>query len=290
MRFPLLFFASLLIGCQQKQPTDLKVVNDDLGLNEVSGITWDERQDLFYAIQDSGNGSFLFGLDENGNQKHKWTVNAKNTDWEEITSDKSGKIYIGDFGNNKNKRKDLAIYAIDSGKINGNDLITPLYQITFNFQQQRSFPPQKTRLLYDCEAFVVLGDCFYLFTKNRSKQFDGTSLVYKIKNAPGHQTAVLLGSFRSCDNFNHCAITGAAISPDGQKIVLLSHSKLFVFENFTADSFLEVPMKTYELHHFSQKEAICFKGSDTLVLADEKERGNGGQLYSIPLSKLKPKT
>jgi sugar lactone lactonase YvrE len=36
-----------------------------------------------------------------------------NIDWEDITKDKDGNLYVGDFGNNDNERKDLCIYKID---------------------------------------------------------------------------------------------------------------------------------------------------------------------------------
>jgi hypothetical protein len=37
-----------------------------------------------------------------------------NIDWED-TKDKNGNLYVGDFGNNDNERKDLCIYKIDKG-------------------------------------------------------------------------------------------------------------------------------------------------------------------------------
>jgi len=58
---------------------------------------------------------------------------------------------------------------------------------------------------------------FYLFTKNRSSEFDGTTLMYGIPNIAGNHAAKLMGSFKSCGDFRNCAITSADISPDGKK-------------------------------------------------------------------------
>jgi hypothetical protein len=68
--------------------------------------------------------------------------------------------------------------------------------------------------------------------------------------------------------FENNAITGATISPDASKVLLLCHS-LFGFQNFTSDNFFW-RNKQFKLNHF-HKEAICFKDNSTLLIADEKE-------------------
>ena len=37
---------------------------------------------------------------------------ATNEDWEDITIDDAGNLYIGDIGNNKNERDDLRVYRV----------------------------------------------------------------------------------------------------------------------------------------------------------------------------------
>jgi hypothetical protein len=39
-------------------------------------------------------------------------------------------------------------------------------------------------------------------------------------------------------SFENNAITGATISPDASKVLLLCHSKVWLFQNFTSDNFL----------------------------------------------------
>ena len=43
--------------------------------------------------------------------KKRNIINSKNKDWEDITKDNKF-LYIGDFGNNLNNRKDLKIYKV----------------------------------------------------------------------------------------------------------------------------------------------------------------------------------
>jgi len=50
-----------------------------------------------------------------GNIKRSINIsNAKNIDWEDLTQDDFGHFFIGDFGNNNNKRNDLTIYKIEN--------------------------------------------------------------------------------------------------------------------------------------------------------------------------------
>ena len=67
-----------------------------------------------------------------------------------------------------------------------------------------------------------------------------------------------MGKFTTCDNYNHCAITAATISPDASKVAVLTHDAIFLFENFEGDNFLNGIKTTLELNHFSQKESASF--------------------------------
>ncbi|HCA83794.1 MAG TPA: hypothetical protein DEP18_08395, partial [Flavobacteriales bacterium] len=38
---------------------------------------------------------------------------SKNVDWEELCSDSKGNYFLGDFGNNINKRQNLCVYKLN---------------------------------------------------------------------------------------------------------------------------------------------------------------------------------
>lgn len=280
--------AFVLLACQNTSETLTELYNLPKKLKEVSGITYSEKDKLFWAIEDSGNANKIYGLSSNdGGILKKITItDTPNIDWEDITKDSEGNLYIGDFGNNDNTRNDLCIYKIDQKSLNSEEA-TPIYKVSFSYPEQKDFPPKKSELLFDVEGFIEYNGNFYLFTKNRSKGFDGTALVYKIPNKAGTQQATLLGKFKTCDNYNHCAITSASISPDASKIVLLTHDKIFLLEGFQGDNFLKGTQKELYLNHFSQKEAICFKDNTTLFIADEKTNKVGGKVYEVSLDKFK---
>ena len=285
-----LFIVFILLACQQKSDSLTILYSLPKKLKEVSGITYSPQTNLIWSLEDNGNPNVIYALNSNGAIAKAITIaNTENIDWEDITKDTEGNLYIGDFGNNDNTRKDLCIYKIDKKALNGNTAV-PAYKISFAYPEQLDFPPKKRELFYDAEGFFEFKNNFYLFTKNRSKGFDGTSFLYKIPNVSGFHQAIFIGEFKTCEDFNHCAVTSAAISPDQSKVVILNHDKIWLFENFKGDNFLNGTKTELALNHFSQKEAVCFSDNDKLFIADEKTNKVGGKLYKVSLKKLKSKS
>lgn len=252
-------------------------------LKEVSGITLSKDKKTIWVIEDRGNKNAIYGLNDKGEMVAKVPVeNAENTDWEDIISDVQGNIYIGDFGNNDNNRQDLAILKTDLK--DAAQATTKVIQTTkFHYEGQTDFPPKKSNLLYDCESFVEMDGNFYLFTKNRSKGFDGTFLVFKVPNKEGDFEAKLIGKLKLQGGYNDAAITSATINSTKDKIVLLTHKNVHVLTGFTPDSFNTANIEKIPLNHNSQKEAVVFLDDKTLMIADEKAKQEGGNVYKFSL-------
>ncbi|MFA9192282.1 hypothetical protein AAGV28_12965 [Flavobacterium sp. FZUC8N2.13] len=284
--FPIVLLSSLLSFCQGDSSIVTELYALPKQLKEVSGIVYSNSTQLAWVLEDSGNANKIYGLNNEGRLEKTITiVQTENIDWEDITKDSQENLYIGDFGNNDNTRKDLAIYKIDKEALNISSAV-PSYKISFSYPEQTEFPPKKTKLFYDVEAFVEYKNSFYLFTKNRSKDFDGTTFLYKVPNQAGLHQAQLLGQFKAEGDYQNAAITGASISPDEKKVILLSHSQVWIFENFSSDNFLSGKVKRVGLDHFSQKEAIGFKDNSTLLIADEKTKKTGGKVYLLDLNNI----
>jgi len=283
-KFFLLGISVVLLACQQQSNTGFKTLYSlPKKLKEVSGIAYFPSNKLLYTLEDSGNKNAIYAINANGKLERTITIsNAVNVDWEDITKDKNDNIYIGDFGNNDNERKDLCIYKVNKNQLN-QDVASAEYKVSFSYPEQTEFPPKKKEMFYDVEGFFEHGGYFYLFTKNRSKGFDGTAFIYKIKNAQGTQKATRIGEFKTCSNYNHCVLTSATISPDGKKVVVLSHDKIVLFKDFKGDLFHKGTQTEISLDHFSQKEAIVFKDNNTLLIADEKTNKVGGNVYEFKL-------
>lgn len=290
LRISLFLIFISIMSCSQKKNTAvqsnaglLKIVQKlPKSLKETSGITLSADQNNYWVIEDHGNKNVIYGLDFNADIIAEIKVKGiENNDWEDITNDSDGFTYIGDFGNNDNERKDLAIYKI---KIDASQEETEVLQTTtFSYPEQKDFPPKKNDLLYDCEAFIVYKGHFYLFTKNRSKNFDGTFLVYKVLNKNGDGNAALVGTIKLDGKYSESAITSAVINQNQDQIFLLSHSNIFKLTDFTPDHFDRVNVEKISLNDDSQKEAITFKGDNTLIIADERTGDNDGNIYEFKL-------
>lgn len=251
-------------------------------IKENSGIAYYANNKAWF-VEDHGNEDILYQVDYKGNLLHELKVkNAKNNDWEDLTQDHEGNLYIADIGNNNNKRKDLVIYKVPNPEIEPGAKIVA-QEIRFNYPEQHKFPPKKKGLVYDAEAIFYHTNYLYIITKNRSQPFSGKALIYRVPATEGTYVAELIGDFTPCTTARICEVTSAAISPDGKKVVLLGYGYLWVFTDFTSDNFTNGNLKTINLGATTQLEAVCFQNNNTLLISDEK-RGNTGQnLYSFTL-------
>lgn len=288
MRIVKLLIPFLFFSCNSTNQEGLKVLGK-LDLKEVSGLEYIAETQKLWAIEDSGNKNIIYNLDQNGDVTHKVEItNVKNIDWEDITSDTEGNLYIGDFGNNDNDRTNLAIHKVNKTDLDEKE-VEASYTVSFYYPQQKEFPPKRSQMFFDVESFFELNGNFYLFTKNRSAKFEGDFYVYKVPNKEGNHAAQLITTLNSCKVFSKCAITTTDISPDGKTIVLLAADKIWLLSNFENDNFLQENMVQYPLGDFSQKEGVCFKDNNTLLIADEKSNKTGGKLYEFNLNPLKSK-
>ena len=86
-------------------------------------------------------------------------------------------------------------------------------------------------------------------------------------------------------DFGDYWVTGAAISPSGDKVCLLNDKKLWVFYNFEKDQFLNGDFLEIDLGKKTQKEAVCFVSNNLLYISDEhwQNSNEGGNLYKLKL-------
>jgi hypothetical protein len=249
-------------------------------LKEVSGVESARNSNLIWMINDGGNRSKLFAISKKGKIKREVYIKTKNHDWEDLTSDEEGNIYIGDFGNNLSKRKNLKILKIKKKHLNKKS--AEVVKIEFKYENQKKFPPKNKKLFFDAEAFFYFNKSIYIFTKSRVKNKFGKTFLYKFPAKKGKHIAKLIGEFENCSDLE-CWITSADISDDGKKVALLSQKNILVFSEFKEDNFLSGKVKTIELEHRTQKEGICFKDNNTLLITDEKAHGEGGNLYELKI-------
>lgn len=248
-------------------------------LSEASGMEITSKSDIIWMLNDGGNKSRLYGLNEKGKIVKELKIDAKNKDWEDLTSDSNGNLYIGDFGNNRSSRKNLAILKVSASDLESDSLIT-VERIAFKYPNQNKFPPKKKQLYFDGEAFLFFNDSLYIFTKSRVKGDFGRTDLYKVPAKQGQYEAIYIDSFTTCNDLE-CWITAADMNAEQDEVVLLTHQSVWSFTDFETDNFFNGTVVQYDLGHRSQKEAICFKTDSLLYITDERSHGGGGNLYKF---------
>lgn len=269
MHYNLSCLLLLLITSLSCQSGKLKVIADiPSHIDEASAAETLPNSDLIWTIEDSGNKNTLYGLNNKGTIiKNIIIKGAKNVDWEDLTSDSEGNIYIGDFGNNSKKRKTFNIYKVINAAVSDQDIRI----------ETISFKIPNTIKAEDYEAFFILNNNFYIFSKNDKK-----AIVISVPNKTGNQVASFVTEFNLKGKKNR--ITAADISPDKKTIVLLNHDKLWELTNFDGDNFFEGTIKALPFMHNSQKEGLCFKTNTTVYITDEYSHSNGGNIYEFSLN------
>lgn len=252
-------------------------------LTEASGIIA-INEESFWVHNDSRNAPVLFNIDSKGKIiQIKRISNATNFDWEDLTYDKDGNFYIGDFGNNQNKRQSMQIYKIPNPENIAEERIQA-ETISFTLSDQTQFPPERVNWNFDIEAMVSFNNNLYLFSKNNTYPYSGYCKMYRLPNVPGEHIAELVDSVHLGESYFESSITSASLSEDLKHLVLLSYNRLFVFSCFENDSFFSGHSSVFRFSSTTQKEGLSFLGNEFLYMVDESFQGQGGNLYTLNLT------
>jgi hypothetical protein len=272
------------------QPNLPRKVSLPEALTEISGLARNPQGD-FWALADSGNPPALYRVNViTGAILETRTLPLPNRDWEELCCAPNGQLFIGDFGNNQNKRRNLAIYLYDpsNGRIDS---------ILFHYPDQHAFPPEtENDRRFDCEAVIWYADSLHLFTKSR---FKGNCITYHytLPDQAGKYTAVLKDSL----HLKNHVVTGAATSPDGKTMTLTSYfigkrfgifpftrAHVYCFTEFPEGQFFQGCRSKHRLPKCllaRQFESIVWYSNRYWLVANE---GNGMQQQAIWRLKIVP--
>ncbi|MBC3538483.1 hypothetical protein ACFSC6_16140 [Rufibacter sediminis] len=234
---------------------------------ESSGLELADQPNTYWTHNDAGNAPILYKINEQGKLLQEVTVpGATNTDWEDLTRDTQGNLYIGDMGNNSNKRTDLRIY-----KVSQKNGFKP-QEIKFTYEDLPAGKIPKENRNFDCEAFFWHSGKLYLISKDR-----GTSRyakLYVLPDAAGTHTARLV-SKKELPGM----VTSADLSPDGRHLAVLTYGKLYLYPvaKGSTQFFAQQP-HILDLPKAGQAEAVLFKDNQNLLLTNEE-----GNLFRFSL-------
>ncbi len=244
-------------------------------LPEVSGLVVAGPDSLWW-LNDGGSGADLYLTDRRGNLLRTLRVGgAVNRDWEGMTTDHQGNLYVGDFGNNRNARRDLCIYRFDMDT-------EQLDSITFTYPDQTAFPPPSERANFDMEAIFWHADSLHLFSKNRLWDGNYYTKHYVLPAVPGDYSAILRDSIF----LKNRVVTGAAMSPAYDRAALVAYyfkpllgfipivrTSIFFFEDFPDQHYFRGRMTKKKVAKGlapTQYECIDFESPERVLIASEK--------------------
>lgn len=190
-----------------------------------------------------------------------------NTDIEEISQDDNF-IYLADVGNNQSGiRNDLHVLRIKKESLFTNHIIIDTIWFVYEDQYvKNSFADLPTD--YDCEAFVVIGDSLYLFTKQWKHL---GSKVYVLPAYSGRHIAHVYDSL----NVNGL-ITGSVYFAERNQLILCGYSKslrpfICMFYGFKGRDFFSAGKRKIRLRlAFHQVEAVTTSDGKVFYLTNEK--------------------
>lgn len=234
-------------------------------IKEVSGL-YRASVDSMWWHNDSGDGPNIFLTNGRGELLDKRTLSpAQAKDWEDMTADDKGHIYVGDFGDNRFQRGDLSIYRyhLETEKVDS---------ILFDYPNNEH---------YNVEAFFWYNDAFHLFTKSRMHKKPLPTYHFVIPATPGNYTAVLRDSFY----IKKRVVTAAAVHPSSGRMVLLAYyytkrlgfipysaANIYCFSDYPEGHFLDGKMQKKRISGIlaTQYESIDFINPDRVWVASEQ--------------------
>ncbi len=235
---------------------------DHEAIREASGIVASRRHaGVFWVLNDSGNPPQLFAVRRDGALIREFSVAVPNIDWEDLTTDDAGHLYIGEIGNNGARLPLRAIYRVDEPDP---DLDGPEGKLTVTAGSYYRMNPDER---FDAEGLFLDGGRAIVVAKTFDERPAGLFAVPIDPPAPllrparPEKVGVLPGFIEP--------VTGAGLSRDGRRLAACSYdvARVYEREGTGADRWQLLASIAFE-GEGDGIEAIAWDGDD-LVLAGE---------------------
>lgn len=257
---------------------------------ETSGLLY--WQQALWSINDSGDTTALYAIDPHSGLTLRRVIvtGIRNRDWESLAQDDTY-IYIADVGNNKGKRRDLAIHRIlkrdllDSTRGN---VVPAQASIAFSYQEQQDFAPRSDHN-WDAEALYAMGDSLYLCTKERGRRH---TTWYRLPKQAGTYEVQALETLEV-----EALVTGADYDAATQTLALVSYTpRILQLWLIGGHSPGKISVTMDEVQHRrlgrffwkGQLESVCWQpGTSTLYFTTEATPLRRAGLYRLDLTTQK---
>ena len=243
----------------------------DPAVTESSGVApAPATEGWIWTHEDSGGGAELFLLDESCRTVRRVPVEgASAVDWEDLAADADGTVWVGDIGDNRERRASIVVHEVTAGAASA----------TSHALRYADGPR-------DAEALLVLDGTIHVVTKDPL----GRSGVYRAGgDGVLHRVATVrltpTGTAGGPDGLGFVAqltVTGGAVSLDGSKVVLRTYTDAYEWRvrdgdlgaTLTGPADARVPLPPT-----AQGEAIAYLPDGRLVATTE---GSGAPVHVGP--------
>jgi hypothetical protein len=270
------------VAGSEKYNAPVRLANlEDRRVDESSGIVASRANPgVYWTHNDSGDAPQIYAFDREGKSRGAWRVTgASASDWEDIAAgpgDVRGTpyLYIGDIGDNKRDGNVVTVYRVAEPTVEtvaGSNSGVRSFQTAPAEVIRLKFPDGK----HDAEALLIhpqTGD-LYLITKTKRE----AAKVYKA-TAPFDTSTIIPLAFVSdlqLPGLVGGLVTGADISPDGQRIVICDYLGAYELALPRADSdfdsIWQQPPSPVALGYRQQGEAVCYRLDGKAILATSEE-------------------
>ncbi|MSR83798.1 MAG: hypothetical protein EXS58_12900 [Candidatus Latescibacteria bacterium] len=229
-------------------------------IEESSGLVVSyQYPGVYWTLNDSGNAPVLYATRLDGTLIGEFAVQgAENSDWEALSLDDQGQLWIGEIGNNSRRRDDLMVYVVAEP----NPFAEGTVQVAAQYPYR--YPAENV----DAEGMFIAGGLPYIFSKEQDR-----AVLYRFPALRPDEQMVLerVGEAREAQR-----VTDAALSRDGQRLALCTYDRVWIYEGNAADPAALIAAKPWSLAHDFAVEANAFEGYDLVLTSEERS------IYRLP--------
>ncbi len=242
-----------------------EIEGDELG--ELSGIIPAREKGEYWGHNDKGNDSEIFRFNRDGRILQKvLMMGIMNDDWEAITREDDGSLFIGGFGDNDRERFAYHIYQFSEPKM-GMNRCSNIPAYTFLYADNRP---------HNCEAFFPFSNRLYLITKERDE--DDSPLLFCIERLD--KTRRNIAQYVGVLDFEG-VVTDAAYSKKHALLAILTYEKIVFYRLEKERDLRRKPFHIVDID-CGQCEGMCFDDEDLIVTNED------GKIWVFPLSMIFP--
>lgn len=253
------------------------------------------RGDLLWAINDSGNGPFLYALGRDGRDRGRVRVEgAENRDWEGLATfwwQGRPMILIADIGDNDQRHDRHVLYIVEEPKL-GAERLQRSTVVDLAWRIDFAYPDRN----HDAEGVAVdpVEQKFLVLTKR-----DDPPLLFALPLKPAsHNRPVVARLVATVDRIPPPSTedrlqaygdyfsqpTALDLSADGLRMVMLTYKHAYLYHRLTGHSWaaavstqpILIPLPLPQGNrHLVQREAICFSMDERALLVTSEGKGAG---------------